>query len=286
MAYRFGQYTQPLMLQRQLGQAATTGSLLEDLRKTNLRKTKSDYESDVKDKLRAAEELAAKRANKIGKRFGILKTLSNFIPGGQFLKPVLAGIEAKETGRAFSKSAKGLGKYKGTFMGDTTEAFAEGQKNLAKDFDPFKAFASSMIEGLVTSKAKHKVPGEDKLVSSEFPGPYAAVPETNIPSEMKEWTNAKDFLLNPDANPAIIERFPGPLQEGAYTDFGKLDTIVPGDYVEKMWKDMSPKERLGSIFPGGGVEGEDTILNQLTRATTAFSPYLNRPKYTTSWYGG
>jgi len=284
MAYRFGQYTQPLMLQRQLGQAATTGSLLEDLRTRNLRKTKSEYQDIVENKLRAAEEAAARKAEGIGKKFGILKTVANFIPGGQFLKPVLAGIEAKESGKAFSKSAKGLGKYKGTFMGDTTEAFAEGQKNLAKSFDPFKSFASSMIEGLVTSRAKHSVPGEDKLVSSEFPGPYAAVPETNIPSEMKEWTNAKDFLLNPDAT-ATIERFPGPLQEGAYTDFGGLDTIVPGGPVEKMWKDMSPKERLGSIFPGGGVDEKD-ILTQLTRATTAFSPYLNRPKYTTSFYGG
>ena len=73
MAYRFGQYTQPLMLQRQLGQAATTGSLLEDLRTRNLRKTKSEYASDVNEQMRAREQRAARKAESIGKKFGILQ---------------------------------------------------------------------------------------------------------------------------------------------------------------------------------------------------------------------
>ena len=51
MAYRFGQYTQPLMLQKQLGQAASTGNILADLRARNLEKTKSEYSKDVKEHL-------------------------------------------------------------------------------------------------------------------------------------------------------------------------------------------------------------------------------------------
>ena len=244
MAYRFGQYTQPLMLQRQLGQAATTGSLLEDLRTRNLRKTKSEYASDVNEQMRAREQRAARKAESIGKKFGILKTVANFIPGGQFLKPVLSGLEARESGKAFSKSGKGLGKYKDTFMGERTEAFAEGQKNLAKSFDPFQALMTSAIEEMVTSKAKHEVPGTD--IASTLP-----------------------------------ENLQGSAFEQAITS-GPL----AGTNIEKMWKDMSIQERLGSIFPGGGIKGDDNILSGITRATTAFSPYLNRPKYTTSFYGG
>ena len=46
---------------------------------------------------------------------------------------------------------------------------------------------------------------------------------------------------------------------------------------------MSMQERMGSVFAGGGQD--DSILGGITRATTAFSPYLNRPKYTTNFYG-
>ena len=217
MAYRFGQYTQPLMLQKQLGQAASTGNILADLRARNLEKTKSEYSKDVKEQMRAKSQRAARSASSIGKTFGVLKTLANFIPGvGPALSAALSGIEADKTGKVFSKAGKGFGKYKGTFMGDATEEFAETQKEQAREFDPFKAFATDLVTGMVTGKAKHEVP-------------------------------------------------------------------VGGSNIEKMWKDMSMQERMGSVFAGGGQD--DSILGGITRATTAFSPYLNRPKYTTNFYG-
>ena len=69
------------------------------------------------------------------------------------------------------------------------------------------------------------------------------------------------------------------------TPFEQAITSGPlgGSNIEKMWKDMSMQERMGSVFAGGGQD--DSILGGITRATTAFSPYLNRPKYTTNFYG-
>ena len=231
MAYRFGQYTQPLTLQRQLGQTASTGNILSDLRKINLAKTKGEYSKDVREQMRAKAQKAARGATGIGKKFGILKTLAAFIPGaGPYISAALAGVEAKKMEKTFGKAGKGFGKYKGTFMGDETEKFAEGQKEQSREFDPFKAFATDLITGLDTSKGKHEVPG------------------------------------------GVGEDFIGPLSEGAYRG-----------PVEKMWKDMGVGERLGSLFPGGGKDGD--MLSGLTRARTAFSPYLNAPKYTTNFYG-
>jgi hypothetical protein len=259
--YTYSAYTQPLRTQG-LGETSNIlTALMKSMQESKLRETKQDYSEEVRREMQSVASKAKSDASGIGKAFGLGKLLSKLAPGpwANVLGSTITGLESKELKDLYNKASDKLGsRYGGTFMGGAVSDFRTKMRDIGKEYDPLSALAQSAMGDFIMGKSKQLTAGEKAV---DVPEVLESPGMTELVEKTVDTGDVSELVTDSVERPSVIGS-PGRTE------------LVPS-VIEKSWKEMSPKERLSSIFGTYKGAWEDP-LEQIGFLTSQMAPLFQQ----------